>query len=197
MTNWSKGLRKGLMMVCILAAVGTGCSTSKEAAKVDEGATTAPASKPDSARDKRGSETLVTSSADRNMPANQSVGDNLTSSAVIQALQRELQDIHFDFDKYDLTENARNILSQNAKILQGNTRVKVIVEGHCDERGTVEYNLALGEKRANSTRDYLVSLGIPSSRLQTVSYGAEKPVDKGHTDEAWAKNRRAHLLVAE
>jgi peptidoglycan-associated lipoprotein len=73
--------------------------------------------------------------------------------------------------------------------------VKIQIEGHCDERGTIEYNLALGERRANSTKRYLISLGIGDKRISTISYGEEKPLDPGHNEEAWAKNRRAHIIV--
>ena len=106
-----------------------------------------------------------------------------------------LKDIHFEFDKYDIRGVDESILKENAVFLKNNPRMKIQVEGHCDERGTVEYNLALGERRANNTKKYLVSLGIPSDRISTISYGKEKPFDKGHHEEAWAKNRRAHIVV--
>jgi peptidoglycan-associated lipoprotein len=106
-----------------------------------------------------------------------------------------LKDIHFEFDKYDIRTVDEPILKENAAFLKNNPRMKIQVEGHCDERGTVEYNLALGERRANNTKKYLVSLGIPSDRISTISYGKEKPFDKGHHEEAWAKNRRAHIVV--
>ena len=106
-----------------------------------------------------------------------------------------LKDVRFGFDKYDLTPKAREILSQNAELLLKNPRVKIQVEGHCDERGTVEYNLALGERRANSTRQYLISLGVSADRMSTISYGEEMPLDPRHNEEAWTKNRRAHFIV--
>ncbi len=104
-----------------------------------------------------------------------------------------LEDIHFDFDRYHIRSDVRVILEQNGRWLRENPRAKVQIEGHCDEQGTVEYNLALGEKRANSTRDYLISLGIEPHRLSTISYGEEKPLDPSHNEEAWAINRRAHF----
>jgi len=106
-----------------------------------------------------------------------------------------LQDIHFDFDKYDLRPDAREILAQNAEILKANPDVTVAIEGHCDEWGTVEYNLALGAKRAEAAKSYFVSYGIDAKRLTTISYGKERPLDPGHTPEAWAKNRRCHFVV--
>jgi peptidoglycan-associated lipoprotein len=104
-------------------------------------------------------------------------------------------DIHFDFDKYDLKPEARDILRDHADWLMQHTEFEAIIEGHCDERGTREYNLALGERRAEAARDYLLNLGIEKERLTTISYGEELPVDTGHDEEAWAKNRRCHFVV--
>ena len=106
-----------------------------------------------------------------------------------------LKDIHFDFDKYDVRPEDAEILKQNAALLAKYPTVKIQIEGHCDERGTSEYNLALGERRANSAKKYLVSLGIAESRISTISYGKEKPLDPGHNEEAWAKNRRDHFII--
>ena len=106
-----------------------------------------------------------------------------------------LKDINFGFDRYDLTPTAREILSQNAELLLRHSRIKVQIEGHCDERGTIEYNLALGERRANSTRQYLVSLGVSPNRISTISYGEEMPLDPGHNEDAWSQNRRAHFII--
>jgi peptidoglycan-associated lipoprotein len=100
----------------------------------------------------------------------------------------------FDFDSYKLREDARQALDQDAKLLRDNPSVQVTIEGHCDERGTAEYNQALGEKRAQAARDYLSGAGIDASRLQMVSYGKERPFDPGHDENAWAKNRRAQLV---
>ncbi len=106
-----------------------------------------------------------------------------------------LKDIHFDFDKYEIRPGDAEILKQNAALLQKFLNVKIQIEGHCDERGTNEYNLALGERRANSTKKYLLSLGIAADRISTISYGEERPEDPGHNEEAWAKNRRAHTVI--
>lgn len=108
---------------------------------------------------------------------------------------RLLKDVHFDFDRYDIREQDAQILKENAAILLKYPDVKIQIEGHCDERGTAEYNLALGERRANSVKKYLISLGVPAERLSTISYGKEMPLDPGHNEEAWAKNRRAHLTI--
>jgi peptidoglycan-associated lipoprotein len=108
---------------------------------------------------------------------------------------RLLKDIHFDFDKYDIRPGDAEVLKENAALLSKYRTAKVQIEGHCDERGTIEYNLALGERRANSTKKYLHSLGVSSDRISTISYGKERPLDSGHNEEAWAKNRRAHTII--
>lgn len=106
-----------------------------------------------------------------------------------------LKDIHFDFDKYNIHPGDEGVLNENAALLKKYPKVKVQVEGDCDERGTIEYNLALGERRANATKKYLVSLGVSADRISTISYGKERPLDPGHDEEAWAKNRRAHTII--
>jgi peptidoglycan-associated lipoprotein len=103
--------------------------------------------------------------------------------------------IHFDFDKFFIRDDAKPVLEQNAAWLKKWNTVKVLIEGHCDERGTEEYNLALGEKRAKSTFDYLVSLGISADRIQIISFGKSQPLDMGHNEVAWQKNRRAQFTV--
>jgi peptidoglycan-associated lipoprotein len=106
-----------------------------------------------------------------------------------------LKDIHFDFDKYDIRPGDAEILKENAALLTKYPKIKIQIEGHCDERGTVEYNLALGERRANSAKKYLISLGIAADRISAISYGKERPLDPGHNEETWAKNRRAHPVI--
>lgn len=105
--------------------------------------------------------------------------------------------IHFDFDKFFVRDDAKSVLELNAAWLKKWTSVKVLIEGHCDERGTEEYNLALGEKRAKSTFDYLVTLGISADRLKTISYGKSQPLDTGSNEIAWDKNRRAKFTIIE
>lgn len=115
----------------------------------------------------------------------------------IQRIEFQNEDVHFDFDSAVLTEEAQGILRKKGSWLADNPSVEVIVEGHCDERGTEEYNLALGERRAQGAKSFLVSMGLDTSRIATISYGEEKPVDSGHNEEAWAKNRRAHFVIAK
>ncbi|HBA88978.1 MAG TPA: peptidoglycan-associated lipoprotein Pal [Geobacter sp.] len=112
-------------------------------------------------------------------------------------LQAELQKIYFNFDSADLSEESRGVLSKNADYLSKQPSVKVRIEGNCDERGSDDYNMALGERRAKAAKDYLVNLGIASDRLATISYGEEKPVDQGHDEAAWAQNRRDEFVIVK
>jgi peptidoglycan-associated lipoprotein len=107
----------------------------------------------------------------------------------------ELADVFFDFDKYDIRPGDAKTLDANANWLKSNPNHLVLIEGHCDERGTNEYNLALGERRAKSTMNYLVSQGVQANRITIISYGEERPQCTEHNEACWAKNRRAHFLV--
>lgn len=127
-------------------------------------------------------------------PAAENVSESASSLAEKLNTQGILQSVRFDFDKYDLRPEAIKTLGDNAAKIKQYTQFKVRIEGNCDERGTVEYNLALGEKRARAGRDYLVSLGIPAKRLSIISYGKERPLDPGHNENAWSKNRRDDFL---
>lgn len=106
-----------------------------------------------------------------------------------------LKPVFFRYDSDTLDDDARKVLNENAAVLKSNANWTITIEGHCDERGTAEYNLALGDRRALAARDYLVSLGVPADRLNTVSYGKEFPFEPGHQESAWALNRRAHFLL--
>jgi len=114
----------------------------------------------------------------------------------LQVVQAELRVIYFDYDKYGLTPESQSAVQYNAEVLRRAPHLKVVAEGHCDERGTPEYNLALGDRRGRSVADQLMALGVDSHRLSTVSYGSELPVDPGHNEAAWAKNRRVYLRVS-
>jgi peptidoglycan-associated lipoprotein len=115
----------------------------------------------------------------------------------IEAEPDVFENIHFDFDKYDIRPVDEVILQGIAGWLKENPEKRVLIEGHCDERGTNEYNMALGEQRALAARRFLVGLGIESARLSTISYGEERPLALGHDEEAWARNRRDHFVVSE
>ncbi len=114
-----------------------------------------------------------------------------------EAREKILRDIHFDFDMYDVRDEDKPVLRAIADWMVKNGSATLMIEGHCDERGTNEYNLGLGDRRAKAVKDYLVALGVSASRLQTVSYGEERPLCTESTEECWAKNRRAHFVVLE
>ncbi len=107
----------------------------------------------------------------------------------------ENDDIYFEFDSVRLTPDAQGILAQKAQWLRANPDAEITIEGHCDNRGTNEYNLALGEGRAQSAMAFLTDLGIDAARLNTISYGEERPIDMAQTEEGWARNRRAHFVI--
>ncbi len=119
--------------------------------------------------------------------------DSEAPPEIIQESQFET--VYFDFDKFNLRADSKSGLDSNYDLLMSFPDVMVKIEGHCDERGTIEYNLSLGEKRATSCKDYLVGLGIDASRISTISYGKEKPVDAGHSEAAWGKNRRCEFKI--
>ncbi len=106
-----------------------------------------------------------------------------------------LKPVFFDLDSSEVNAASQQVLQENADVMRRNARWQITIEGHCDERGTAEYNLALGERRALAARTYLLSLGIPAERVRTVSYGKEFPFDQGHDESAWSKNRRAHFVI--
>jgi peptidoglycan-associated lipoprotein len=106
-----------------------------------------------------------------------------------------LTDAFFDYDQADLRDDARTALAANAEWLKRNGAIQVLIEGHADERGTSEYNLALGDRRANAARDYVISLGVDGSRIRTVSYGKERPACDASTEECWQQNRRGHFVI--
>lgn len=109
------------------------------------------------------------------------------------ALALELKDVYFDFDQSAIREDSKKLLSENVEWFRKHAAAKVTIEGHCDERGSSEYNLALGDRRARSTRDYLVAAGVAAARISTISYGKERPFVQGHDESAWRWNRRAHF----
>jgi peptidoglycan-associated lipoprotein len=120
-----------------------------------------------------------------------------TAPAVEEVEPLVLQDVYFDYDKFAIKSEFKSVLEANAELLLSRSGTKLLVEGHCDERGTNEYNLALGEKRAKAVIDFYVAYGVPAARLSMISYGEERPFDRGHDEAAWAKNRRAHMVVKE
>ena len=126
------------------------------------------------------------------MPTEDTIG-----SRSLDDLNRDspLRPLYFELDSADVSADGQQVLQANAAVMKKYPSWQITIEGHCDERGTAEYNLALGERRALAAKNYLVSLGIPADKVKTVSYGKEFPFDAGHDDSAWAKNRRAHFVI--
>ena len=110
-----------------------------------------------------------------------------------------LKTIYFDTNRHEIRDDQKSALAANAEKLNGSSLAsfKVVIEGHCDERHTSEYNMSLGDRRANSIKQYMINLGLPASRIRTLSYGEERPTDPAHNEEAWARNRRAEFLLEE
>jgi peptidoglycan-associated lipoprotein len=194
-------ITKLLMVVCSGMIMMSGCA--KEQLKKDEGVATPPAVQqpaetPQTGKSAPVKEQAVTTPIIKESP----VASEETTTTTVSAKDRELVEklintIYFDFDSSVLLDKSRDTLSKNADVLiKKLPKVKIQIEGHCDERGSAEYNLALGERRAKSALNYLVTLGVPAERLSIISYGKEKPVDPGHDETAWAKNRRAEFVVA-
>lgn len=182
----------GAAMLAVMMVFALGCA-KKQAVKSTETAG-APAAAPSEQKAPGGG--IVSEPVKPETPAaGQQMAAAEAGAAVTREMPSSFSDIHFDFDKSFIREDAKPVLSQVADYLKKNKGAKMQIEGHCDERGTAEYNMALGDRRAESARAYLASLGIPSSALSTVSFGEEKPVDPGHNEAAWAKNRRAHFVL--
>jgi peptidoglycan-associated lipoprotein len=118
---------------------------------------------------------------------------SLTSYDMLLMYEQQLDDVFFGYNSYELSQEAISLMLENAAYIMATPGFRLMIEGHCDERGTIDYNLALGEHRALAAYNYLVNYGIPTSRLEYVSYGKERPFDPAHTEDAWALNRRAHF----
>lgn len=190
MTTYFKRLAYGSMLLAVGATVG--CSTTNESKpKPVIAANSAPSSQSRSGGQK--SQAL----SDKNLRGgqDQSSLDALRRGEVANtARDSAMTDVYFDFDQYNLDNDDRSTLRANAEWLKKNAAARVQIEGHCDERGTSEYNLALGAKRAQAARDYLVSLGVAENRLSTISYGEEIPVCRESTESCWGQNRRDRFV---
>ncbi len=185
-------IKKSLVITVLILCVGLvmmGCP-KKTVVKEEPSVKKEEAAKPEAERAPKEKEQATKEQFEKSLAAERSPG--IQGQVFESSL---LKDIHFNFDKYDIRSEDSAILKENAALLKKFSNVKVQIEGHCDARGTVEYNLALGERRANKTKDYLVSLGISTDRISTISYGKERPLDPGQNEEAWAKNRRAHTII--
>lgn len=167
----------GLILVALVVAITSGCKTKKPA-PIDSG---------------------LDSTAGRPSGVEETTGQGLPPvdmESLVFDPATGVRPIYFDYDSYTLRPDALATLRHNAEVLKQYAGVIIQIEGHCDERGTQEYNLALGEKRALATRDHLIRLGISGDRMITISYGEEDPVDFGHDESAWAKNRRCEFNKA-
>ncbi len=189
----------GLLIVLVFSlGIFAGCAEKK--AIVKEGA----AQDQQVSSDQAAKDAAAKAEADR-LAREQAEKDRLAreqaekeQSARVQAAataEASVKDIYFDFDKSNIRPDAREVLKANADYFLKNSAAAIIVEGHCDERGTAEYNMALGQRRAQEAKKYLVNLGVKGSAIKTISYGKERPVDQGRDEQAWAKNRRAHFAV--
>jgi peptidoglycan-associated lipoprotein len=180
-----------LSTLLVAAVVLSGCAkrpaTTQAAAPAPTGSATTTAATPAPAPVQSAPPTAATTTPAPSTTARPAVQDF--------AAVPELADVFFDFDKYDIRPGDAKTLDANASWLKSNPNHLMLIEGHCDERGTNEYNLALGERRAKSTMNYLVSQGVQANRITIISYGEERPQCTEHNEACWAKNRRAHFLV--
>ena len=197
----------GIMAVifCISMMLMTGCA--KKAVSKDEGLVAgdqkAAAAQSEADAKKKEAEAAAKEEATRKLAAEQQKEDvkelalkrDAAAAAAAEKEQTAFEDIYFVFDKSTIEPEAREILKRLAGLLGSNKNYSLVIEGHCDERGTVEYNLALGQSRADAAMKYLVDLGLDKESIKTITYGKERPLDPGHDEEAWAKNRRAHFLT--
>jgi len=186
--------RKGLVILIVIFCVGaivSGCA-QKAVVKEDPSAKSADGSeaRKDAKEADRIREEEVKKEFEKSLVAKKTLG---IEGVVLES--KMLKDIHFEFDRYNIQPKAAEVLKENSALLKKYPGMKFQIEGHCDERGTGEYNLALGERRANSVKKYLASLGISPNSILTISYGEERPFDPGHDEEAWSKNRRAHFVI--
>jgi peptidoglycan-associated lipoprotein len=202
-----KSICIGIMTVifCISMMLMTGCA--KKAVSKDEGLVAgekkAAAAQSEADIKKKEAEAAAKEEAARKLAAEQQKEDvkelalkrDVAAAAAAEKEQTAFEDIYFVFDKSTIEPEAREILKRLAGLLGSNKNYSLVIEGHCDERGTVEYNLALGQSRADAAMKYLVDLGLDKESIKTITYGKERPLDPGHDEEGWAKNRRAHFLI--
>jgi len=185
-----KSINRFLPVACVGLFLFAGCA-NQDVIRKDEGVAPAVAKTETTAAPKTNPE----NGAQQTPPGN-GLFKNAQKAAAAD-LEKELEKIYFDYDSSTLSETARLTLEKDSVVLKKNPRTKIRVEGHCDERGSDEYNLALGERRAQAAVRYLTSLGISAERLSTISYGKEKPAIHGHDEAAWAKNRRDEFAVTD
>ena len=185
----------GALMLAMLLVLGVSCAKKKvtmEAEPMEEEMAVEDTAAQQAAEDeaaRKAAEMAKMSEAERQRREAAMMAEDARMRAFVE------EHIHFDFDKYDLKPKAMMILDEKAAYLREHPEVRVLIEGHCDERGTNEYNLALGDRRANSAKNYLVRSGVAESRITTISYGEEQPLCMDHAESCWWKNRRAQFQV--
>lgn len=182
-------MKRVVLMFIVLGLVGIGCAQKKVVAPEAE----QPKAMEPGIKEQKSPE--IAKPSERIKEEQQALVESTEIPSKVEEVSGIFKDIHFDFDRYDIREDAKPILKSLADYLIKNSKHKVLIEGHCDERGTNEYNLALGDKRARAAKEYLVSLGVPSNRIDIISYGEEKPLCKEHSEDCWAKNRRDHFVI--
>ncbi|GFO68806.1 peptidoglycan-associated lipoprotein [Geomonas limicola] len=199
----SKKLYGCLVVLCLAAVVSGGCA-KKDVVKPEEQTPAtqvvpppAPLSEGAKSTPAQTAQPVAETPAKEQAVAQETPQQGAAAQPAATALESALQKIYFNFDSADLSNEARSALSKNAELLAKQPGVSIRVEGNCDERGSDEYNLALGERRAKAARDYLVNLGVKPERISVISYGEEKPVDQGHDEAAWAKNRRDEFVIVK
>jgi peptidoglycan-associated lipoprotein len=185
------------LIVCLSFMVMTGCAKKSavkdQAVSAEEKAASDRAAEQADAKARADQEARLAAEQRAKEEAEAKVAPQAEAAAVKEEMT--FKDVLFEYDKFSLKPESRDILKQLAEWLTNNRNNNVLIEGNCDERGTTEYNLALGERRAKEAMKYLVELGIDGKRIKTISYGKERPFDPGNTEEAWAKNRRDHFVV--
>jgi peptidoglycan-associated lipoprotein len=191
---------KTSMAICAVAfaALWSGGCAKQQVVKQDQmippaAAAVPPAKAPEQAKQEKKDAALPAVAVHESQLKNP---EDAVTAAPEASLKNALEKIFFDFDSYTLSSDARNTLAKDADLIRKSGSAKIKIEGHCDEMGSDDYNLALGEKRAKAAQKYLENMGIPSDRLSTISYGKEKPADPGHDDAARAKNRRDEFVVS-
>lgn len=186
-------MKRFLVLAVVLGLIGIGCAQRKVTTAGDTASTT-PTAEQKAAAEREAAAKGAEKVTEQKMAK---VEAKDLPGAKADEVAGMFPDIHFDFDKYDIKDNDKPTLKQVADYLIKNGADKLLIEGHCDDRGTNEYNLGLGDRRAKATRDYLISLGVPSARMNMISYGEERPLCKEQNEACWSKNRRSHFVVVK
>ncbi|MDA8086093.1 MAG: peptidoglycan-associated lipoprotein Pal [Nitrospiraceae bacterium] len=179
-------MKKAILILAALGFIAAGCSHAVKQSPEQA----AQAAAPQKAVQKAPAEKKLNPASTENVTGKT---NEAKQQAAVVAAEKKIGDIHFAFDKYSLNADAKDKLHKLSDLLLKNSNAKVMIEGRCDERGTEEYNLALGDKRANAAKNYLMALGVPASQLSTVSYGKDKPLCTEHSEKCWSMNRSDHF----